>query len=1015
MAQPIAYNPAHQFLVDEGANPNFPGSEIDIELAALERVTDQIRTNLALIQRDDGRPANSIVRWETLHSSLQAYFDDASPPEILISFFDALSDDDADAIRADLDIVFASQDEAEAAAALDKFMSPGRVEQWGDARVADQATAEEGVDDHDFMTSAAVKQQIDARLATEADMDAADDSSKLVGAVTYANIARRRYIDVGAFVNDYNSSQSDLLEAWDGVQTALTAGEGREIVFTQPYSGSRRYRFLTRGKGRLIMPLKARIIWEPGAVCDFSAWGRSGTATPYMYATGTTAGPFAISGAPADKDTSFTLSAGLGVNVAVGDDCIIQSDDDFTTEDGTAGKKSEWVRVSDVSTDTITIMGRLRETYTTNPVLYVVTPVQLQIENPQIIGAGRFTADASADRGIQVIYGKNCRVLGGNIYNSDFTGVVFNNVLNGTIKGVRLEVEPKGVVHDQIQYPISINNACENIIVADCDVVGGKEGIALSSSTGVGNVTRDVTFINNRVRGAWRSGLCSHDVHINWQCIGNTLEDCEQGIDNRIIGGVFKSNKIRRTGAFSSALDCAIQLGSGAGKVTIEGNEIEDVLRGVYMPPSIVHEAAPDNISIFDNVMRGVRAHGVLLENTTSDTSTLGVVTIVGNHITGVTSGSTPRGVELEGKWTNPVVANNIFRGGNGGRAVYLHATDNGAGTNGAISPVVIGNDYENFTEPLVSHSSGEVYAWRNHQIGATAIPTRTINSGGAIGSLVAESYALVSASGTSDDFDSISGGYVGQVLTLAPASTHTITARHIGGGTGNLRLVASANRVLSSVGDSLVVQKRDDGNWYEIGFAALPLAGGTLSGDLTLPNTGLHLFDTDASHDLIIKPGSDLTADRTFTLTTGNANRTFDISAGDVTITAAGAALLDDADAAAQRATLSAAARSQTMTETVLILFPDNRDYPVLRNVANARTITKITTKSSSGTCTVTGKIGTTALGGTANSASSTEQEQAHASANVMAVGDDFKLTVSSNSSCLDLEVSIEYTRTLS
>lgn len=53
----------------------------------------------------------------------------------------------------------------------------------------------------------------------------------------------------------------------------------------------------------------------------------------------------------------------------------------------------------------------------------------------------------------------------------------------------------------------------------------------------------------------------------------------------------------------------------------------------------------------------------------------------------------------------------------------------------------------------------------------------------------------------------------------------------------------------------------------------------------LTTPNTGLHVLDTNASHDLIIKPGSDLTADRTFTLTTGNADRTLDISAANVTI----------------------------------------------------------------------------------------------------------------------------------
>ena len=44
--------------------------------------------------------------------------------------------------------------------------------------------------------------------------------------------------------------------------------------------------------------------------------------------------------------------------------------------------------------------------------------------------------------------------------------------------------------------------------------------------------------------------------------------------------------------------------------------------------------------------------------------------------------------------------------------------------------------------------------------------------------------------------------------------------------------------------------------------------------GEITLDNDGLHLRDTDASHVLTIKPGSDLSADRTFEIITGDAGR---------------------------------------------------------------------------------------------------------------------------------------------
>lgn len=76
----------------------------------------------------------------------------------------------------------------------------------------------------------------------------------------------------------------------------------------------------------------------------------------------------------------------------------------------------------------------------------------------------------------------------------------------------------------------------------------------------------------------------------------------------------------------------------------------------------------------------------------------------------------------------------------------------------------------------------------------------------------------------------------------------------------------------------------RGDGTW------ATPAGGGdvsdgdTLSTGLTFPNTGLHLLDTNGSHDLIIAPGSDLSADRTLTITTGDSARTLTMS-GDATI----------------------------------------------------------------------------------------------------------------------------------
>ena len=64
---------------------------------------------------------------------------------------------------------------------------------------------------------------------------------------------------------------------------------------------------------------------------------------------------------------------------------------------------------------------------------------------------------------------------------------------------------------------------------------------------------------------------------------------------------------------------------------------------------------------------------------------------------------------------------------------------------------------------------------------------------------------------------------------------------------------------------------------------------------DLTsvyLNNTGLKIKDTNASHGLILAPGSDITADRTLTITTGDASRILNIT-GDATLPAGTAAII--------------------------------------------------------------------------------------------------------------------------
>lgn len=89
-------------------------------------------------------------------------------------------------------------------------------------------------------------------------------------------------------------------------------------------------------------------------------------------------------------------------------------------------------------------------------------------------------------------------------------------------------------------------------------------------------------------------------------------------------------------------------------------------------------------------------------------------------------------------------------------------------------------------------------------------------------------------------------------------------------------------------VTDEQVTERSTGAAWEDVSDGGAGISDGdTLATGLTFPNTGLHILDTNASHDLIIAPGSDITADRTLSLVTGDANRTVTLS-GDLTVEAA-------------------------------------------------------------------------------------------------------------------------------
>ncbi len=99
---------------------------------------------------------------------------------------------------------------------------------------------------------------------------------------------------------------------------------------------------------------------------------------------------------------------------------------------------------------------------------------------------------------------------------------------------------------------------------------------------------------------------------------------------------------------------------------------------------------------------------------------------------------------------------------------------------------------------------------------------------------------------------------------------------------------------------------------------------------------------------------------------------------------------------------------------ESIFIETPAAKDYRVILNERWNGAVTKVTTRTSAGTCSVTIKVNSTALGGGANSASTTKAEVNHSTVNTFVTGDDIVISLSGVSSdCADLSITLWTSRT--
>lgn len=107
---------------------------------------------------------------------------------------------------------------------------------------------------------------------------------------------------------------------------------------------------------------------------------------------------------------------------------------------------------------------------------------------------------------------------------------------------------------------------------------------------------------------------------------------------------------------------------------------------------------------------------------------------------------------------------------------------------------------------------------------------------------------------------------------------------------------------------------------------------------------------------------------------------------------------------------------KALTVTDCIsgIIQYPEAQDYVVWINVPFAITVLTMTTRCSTGTCTLAAKKNTTAITGLSNSVSTTEVTNTATAGNVFAAGNDLRLTVSSLSGAENVWFNVKFERTL-
>lgn len=481
------------------------------------------------------------------------------------------------------------------------------------------------------------------------------------------SIMRRRYIDVLDYVP---SSDADPAGSAAGIDAALALGANREVVFSQPLSSTYNYRVLSRSNAEFVIPDGCRLIWE--APVDVSGIGIEGAQKEFFKGEGSVSAtrPLASNATAGDSTLTGTSGTVAALVLAAGDYIRPSSDARFPVGDD-AATTAEYVRIQSISGEVITIYGVLRGSYATadNAVIQKVTfKSGIRVENPLIIGPGRFETDPG-DIGLALELCRNSSIVGGEITRCDYNAIRLKDVIDSVAGWTTIRHDPVGGTNTEIQYGVTYMNGCQGLRLEKFDIYGGKHGIVQSRSNSPG-ATRDVSIMWNTITGTYQDAIATHENAELITAAYNDIRGCASGFDIRVRKCQSSNNKVR--GLPNANPGIGFKLSKYIDEFTSHNDLVEGGRYAIQLAASdaqLSGSPGPINISIVDLKAIGQRQRPIDLvyDDTTDAKKGLNIVNPTCRGHTGVA-------IYVEGTFNaGSIEAGKIYRLN---RGAWVTATD---------------------------------------------------------------------------------------------------------------------------------------------------------------------------------------------------------------------------------------------------------------------------------------------------------------------------------------------------